>query len=184
LPIQFADQAWLERFRAGDRRALEECYRDYYGQAVRATSMLRGADQETVIHEVFYRLLHSAELRRSFEGGSFGAWLHTLARNQAIDFLRRAKRDVPLEEGQVAGEERGGARPDLEADLDARRLVERFKREVLPPAWAPVFEKRFLQQLDQREAAAQLGISRTTLAYRELRIRALLKRFLLRAEEL
>ena len=51
--------------------------------------------------------------------------------------------------------------------------------QVLPPAWRPVFEARFLQHLNQSEAATQLGMRRTTLAYRELRIRALLRKFLL-----
>ena len=42
-----------------------------------------------------------------------------------------------------------------------------------------MFEARFLQHLNQSEAAALLGMRRTTLAYRELRIRALLRKFLL-----
>lgn len=42
-----------------------------------------------------------------------------------------------------------------------------------------MFELRFLHQLPQRDAASRLGINRTTLAYREVRIRRLLKRFLL-----
>ena len=40
-----------------------------------------------------------------------------------------------------------------------------------------------MKQLSQREAAAELSISRTTLAYQEMRIRSLLKSWLLRLEE-
>ncbi|NPC78158.1 RNA polymerase subunit sigma-70, partial [Pyxidicoccus fallax] len=57
-----------------------------------------------------------------------------------------------------------------------------FRREHLPAKWAPVFEARFVRQLSQREAAAALGLHRTTLAYQELRIRSLLKKFLLPPE--
>jgi DNA-directed RNA polymerase specialized sigma24 family protein len=58
-------------------------------------------------------------------------------------------------------------------------LVARFRERVLPPRWEPVFRARFLEQLDQREAARQLGIPRTTLVYHERRIRALLRAFML-----
>jgi RNA polymerase sigma-70 factor (ECF subfamily) len=62
-------------------------------------------------------------------------------------------------------------------------LIERFRRERLPPDWVGVFERRFLEQLTQHEAARALGIRRTTLAYRELRIRRALRAFLLEEEE-
>jgi RNA polymerase sigma-70 factor (ECF subfamily) len=45
-----------------------------------------------------------------------------------------------------------------------------------------VFETRFLLGLEQKEAAARLGISRTTLAYQEYRVKALLRRFVLRGD--
>ena len=41
-----------------------------------------------------------------------------------------------------------------------------------------MFDLCLVQQLTQREAAAALGLHRTTLAYRELRIRRALRRFL------
>jgi RNA polymerase sigma-70 factor (ECF subfamily) len=43
-----------------------------------------------------------------------------------------------------------------------------------------VFDARFIQQLDQPEAARLLGMHRTTLIYQEYRVRTLLKRFVLR----
>ena len=40
----------------------------------------------------------SAEARRGFHGGSLSAWLSTLARNKAIDFLRRQRREEASDE--------------------------------------------------------------------------------------
>jgi RNA polymerase sigma-70 factor (ECF subfamily) len=60
--------------------------------------------------------------------------------------------------------------------------VERFCREHLPAKWAKVFDARFLRQLPQREAARELGIQRSTLAYQEQQVRELLTAFLLSAE--
>lgn len=58
-------------------------------------------------------------------------------------------------------------------------LVERFQREVLPPKYRALFDARFLRQLPQREAARELGIERSTLAYQEQRVRELLESFFL-----
>ena len=69
--------------------------------------------------------------------------------------------------------------PSWEDAAHARLLVDEFRRRHVPPAWQGVFELRFLQQLPQREAAARLSMSRTTLAYREIRLRRLLKRHFL-----
>lgn len=176
-PAAPVDAAWLEAFHAGARSIIETCYREHFATVDRAIGeILRGADRETVVHEVFSRLIAREDLRRAFRGGSLGAWLTAVARNQAIDYRRRLAREAPLLAGETAG--RAGVAGWEEA-AEARILIERFRREHLPPAWEDVFELCFLRQLSQREAGAELGISRTTLAYRELRIRLRLRRFLL-----
>lgn len=166
---------WLEAFHAGDRGVLEGCYREHFGAIERAIGgVLGGADRETVIHELFSRLMASDELRRAFTGGSFVAWVCTVARNQAIDYQRRRGRETSISD-EVAG-------VSWQEAADARVLVERFKRG-LRPDWVGVFELRFLQQMTQHEASRALGLHRTTLAYRELRIRRALRVFLLGDEE-
>jgi RNA polymerase sigma-70 factor (ECF subfamily) len=183
-PGAAADEAaldpWLEAFHRGERGALEACYREHFDTVDGAAgAILRGADRETVVHEVFSRLIARAELRRAFRGGSFAAWLATVARNHAIDYRRRLARETSLSD-----DARGGAESaSWEEAAQARLLVERFRRESLPAEWAPVFELCFVQQMSQREAAQALGISRTTLAYREMRIRRELRRFVLEADE-
>jgi RNA polymerase sigma-70 factor, ECF subfamily len=169
-------EAWLERFHRGDRRTLEGCYRDHFVTVERAIGSLLGlADRETAIHELFSRLIGSPDLRRSFQGGSFAAWLATVARHQAIDTWRRTTRETSaLAEAALPVE--GG---HWEETAQARLLIERFRQGQLPAEWQGVFELRFLEQLPQREAAAKLSLPRTTLAYREIRIRRLLRRFLL-----
>jgi RNA polymerase sigma-70 factor (ECF subfamily) len=170
--------AWLAGFHRGDPDIIERCYRDHF-EVVEAAirQVLVPADRETVIHEVFWRLLSNPELRRSFRGGSMAAWLATVTRNLAIDYLRRLTREValPAEDSQQPV-------PALDGQADARLLLEQFQRQRLPAAWWPVFDLRFLRQLSQREAAAALRIRRTTLAYRELRIRQALRAFLMEDE--
>jgi RNA polymerase sigma-70 factor (ECF subfamily) len=168
---------WLADFHEGASAALERFYREHFVTVERAVGrVLRGADRETVVHEVFFRIVSNGELRRRLRGGSPAAWIASVARNHAIDFQRRHRREVlddsahaviPIDQ------------PALDEAADAHLLVERFRNEVLPAKWRPVFEACFVRQLTQRDAAAELGMSRTTLLYQQHRVRALLRRFLL-----
>jgi RNA polymerase sigma-70 factor (ECF subfamily) len=177
---------WLARFHAGEPALLGECYRTHFDAVSRAVgSVLTGADRETVVHDVFLRMVSQPSMRSGFQGGSLGAWLSVVARRQALDFARsRARESAAV--ARFADEEPGAfSGPDaerLERRLEAQRLVERFRREQLPAKWVPVFEAIFLRGLSQREAAAELGLSRTTLAYQELRVRHLLKKHFLSPE--
>jgi RNA polymerase sigma-70 factor (ECF subfamily) len=171
---------WLEAFHRGDRAVIERCYREHFTGVERAVgTLLRGADRETVVHEVFSRLIARAELRRSFRGGALGAWLATIARNQAIDYHRRLAKERPF----GSGDDETLKVAAWEEATQARLAIDRFRRSRLRPEWVPVFELRFVQQLSQHAAARALGLSRTTLAYRELRIRRDLRHFVLEGEE-
>jgi RNA polymerase sigma-70 factor (ECF subfamily) len=170
---------WLSRFHAGETAVLNDCYREHFDTVRRAAMrVLPEVDAETVIHDVFLRLVSSPEVRRSFQGGSLSAWLTTLARNQALDVVRRRQREAEALSRLAAEPEHEESGPP-EPQLDAGHLLEHFRKEKLPPKWAPVFEARFVRQLSQREAAAALRMRRTTLAYQELRVRHLLEKFLL-----
>ena len=72
------------------------------------------------------------------------------------------------------------AEPRVEPDVAAaaRRELAAF-RATLPTDWIGVFDACFVRQLSQRDAARALAIPRTTIAYRALRIRRALRRFIL-----
>jgi RNA polymerase sigma-70 factor (ECF subfamily) len=172
---------WLQAFHAGRRPCMEQCYREHFDTVDRAVrGILLGADRETVVHEVFLRLLADSSLRCRFHGGAFAAWLRTVARNQAIDYARRRRLELALLD--QAGAAELAVEDRLDQRTDVRRALERFRTEVLPPKWQPVFVARFVEGQDQSAAARSLGIPRTTLAYQEFRIRKLLRRFMLRGE--
>jgi len=177
------DDAWLRAFHAGERACLEGCYREQLEMVGRAVGAIvaTGADRETLVHEVFFRLLNEETLRRKFRGGSFAAWLRVVARNQAIDYARRRRLEVRISDDAVGAAE-STADPGLEQRIDVRLTLERFRLHVLPREWHRVFAARFLEQQDQPAAARSLGMRRTTLAYQEYRIRRLLRRFVLRGE--
>lgn len=183
LPGTDDEAAWLRRFHAGDRDVLERCYRDHFRKVANAAGRVLGVvDAETVTHEVFYRLLSDRSVREGFRGGNVGAWLAQIASNAAIDAVRRRRREVEPEAAEAAAVRDGAVDPSrVDEEVEAKMLVERFK-ERLPEKWLPLFEARFLRQLPQRDAAKELGMQRSTLAYQEQKIRELLESFLIEGE--
>ncbi len=174
--------SWLERFWAGEREAIAECYFDHF-EAVQAcvARYLSGAEREVIVQDVFLKIISSEKVRRSFKEGSLRAWLLRVARNRAIDHLRARNRQVPVEPAEV---DRLADRPvdTWEDRIWARELIGKFVEEVLPKPWRPIFELRFVKKRSQRQAAAELGMLRTTLAYRERKIRRLLVEFMEQVE--
>jgi RNA polymerase sigma-70 factor (ECF subfamily) len=173
---------WLGEFHAGSHGVMTQLYVDQFATVDRAVGrVLRGADKETVVHEVFCRLLSDPNLRASFQGGSIRAWLSTVGRNLALDYRRRRQREQLCGTAEdVHDDVEDGV--NLESQLEARELIGRFRDERLPEKWRAVFDARFVRQLQQSEAARALGIHRTTLLYQEFRIRQLLRRFFLGRE--
>ena len=176
------EEVWLRAFHAGLRDCLEQCYRDHLDTVDRAVAMIvAGADRETLVHEVFFRLLNEETLRRGFGGGSLASWLRVVARNQAIDYARRRRLEVSLPDEANPPSDLT-ATGQFERQIDARLTLERFRAQALPRKWQRVFLARFVEQQDQPTAARSLGMRRTTLAYQEYGIRRLLRRFVLRGE--
>jgi RNA polymerase sigma-70 factor (ECF subfamily) len=178
-PIDLDCATAQKRFHEGDRDFVGLLYRETYEAVDTAVGrVLRGADRETVVHDVYLRLLTKPELRRSFTGGSIRSWLMTVAYNLAVDFWRHHRRETSLEDPETSLIDPMSRRMEERAELNL--FVERFRRDGLPEQLWPLFEARFLERLHQREAARRLGMHRTTLAYRELRVRRLLRAFLRR----
>src|SRR5688572_25658047 len=157
------ESAFVASFHAGDRKVLERVYRDCFKAVWMATSrILRDVDAETVTHEVFLRVLSDAKVRESFTGGSICSWLAQIGTRAAIDRYRRLRRETNAIDDAPEVDPRR-----VDDEVEAKMLVERFRKERLPPKWESVFEARFLRQLPQRTAAKELGMQRSTLAYQE-----------------
>ena len=88
-----SESGWLRAFHAGERACLEQCDRANFDMVDQVVGrIVTGTDRETLVHEIFFRLINEEPLRRGLAGGSFGAWLRVVARNQAIDYARRRRR--------------------------------------------------------------------------------------------
>tara|TARA_Y100001934_G_C12056709_1_gene633342 strand:+ start:128 stop:685 length:558 start_codon:yes stop_codon:yes gene_type:complete len=178
------DEQWLKRFHAGDPALISEVYREHFDAASAAVARyLRGPDGETVVQDIFLKMVSDQHFRENFKGGGFRAWLNTVARNRAIDFIRKHRHEKLSADGEMQEEVPEIKEQSFVGRLEARQLIEQFRANELPEKWRDVFEARFMRQLTQREAAAELKIPRTTIAYQEIRIRRKLEAFFLNAQE-
>ena len=161
------DAAAVRRMVAGSEAALESIY-DRYAPAIFAAAYRLTSDRgtaEEVVQETFLALWNRAE---SFDStaGSLAAWLHTIARNRAIDRLRAAGRRPALVALSSAAA----------SDEDTTQALERLVSggSVIASASEPPSPEAAFATVGMREAigtalAAMPEVERTVivLAYQE-----------------
>jgi RNA polymerase sigma factor (sigma-70 family) len=113
----------------------------------------RGAAEDVTAQafERAFRKSKSYDARR----GSERAWLFGIARNAALDELRKRKRTAHLD-GDV---EDVAPPPEDEADEALRRVAVRRAVAALPPRERELIALKFQAGLDNAELAAVLGVS-------------------------
>ncbi|MGN9813500.1 RNA polymerase sigma factor [Micromonospora sp. BQ11] len=164
---------------AGDEDAFRFLYRSLQPGLLRYLTALVGADAEDVASEAWLQI--SRDLP-TFTGGEFRAWTVTIARNRAMDHLRRQRRrpslPVPVQAlSELAGDtdtaERAGETIGTEAAL---ALI-----ATLPPREAEAVLLRAVIGLDAESAGRVLGRrpgAVRTAAHRGLRrLAALMERY-------
>jgi RNA polymerase sigma-70 factor (ECF subfamily) len=136
----------------GDPSALHFLYLRYAEDVCRyVEGIVRDpAEAEDITHNVFAKLM-TAILRYEKEAASFAAWIFRVARNAAIDELRR-KRQIPF--GSVTLPERAQETGDPDVSLALREAL-----EAIPDSQRKVLLLRHLVGLKPPEIAEVLGKS-------------------------
>ena len=116
-------------------------------------------DVTALAFERAYRRRASFDARR----GSQRGWLFGIARNAALDELRRRKRCAPLV-GEITDE--AGPAPDEEADLALRRATVRAALATLSERERELVALKFHGGLSNAELAAVLGTSESNAGTR------------------
>ena len=149
-----SDKELVSRVRAGDQNAMGTLY-DRYSPLVYAVGLRVLADTaaaEDVLQEVFMQLWRNPA-RFDASRGSLGAWLAVIARNRAIDALRKRRYESDIEDIVVSVE------PDLASEADRSRAAKNV-RDVLNgmhPAQRQALEMAFFEGLTHTEIAAKIG---------------------------
>jgi len=155
------DKNTIEALRGGDHRAFERVFDAFFG---RVKAFIFGyvksvADAEELAEEVFVGLwMNRAALDPS---RSFGAYLHTVARNSALNFLRRKfVRDRYADAPAVEGE---GATPEEEIVARETALLIEMAVERMPAQRREIYRLSRGEGLTNGEIAERLGTTKRTV---------------------
>jgi RNA polymerase sigma-70 factor (ECF subfamily) len=141
------DAELIRAAQGGDRGAFGELYRRY-ARMVHGVLLARvpRSQVDDLVHDVFINALGGLDRLR--DTGAFGGWLATLARNRAIDHLRRARHTVEVTDAIEAP-----ASHHAEA-LAVLALVRR-----LPEAYRETLTLRLVEGMTGPEIAAATGLT-------------------------
>jgi RNA polymerase sigma-70 factor (ECF subfamily) len=152
LPARVEWVELVEAAVAGDEAAFAQLHREF-GAMVHGLLLARvdPASADDLTQEVF--LCAWQRLDRLHDPRAWPAWLATIARNRAVDHLRRARRPGTLPpEAQLEG-----AALDPATQTEARRLLELIRE--LPTAHAEPLILRLVEGLSGPEIAERTGLS-------------------------
>jgi RNA polymerase sigma-70 factor (ECF subfamily) len=140
--------------KAGDQSAVAQLY-DRYSAVVYAVALRVLGDTgaaEDVLQEVFLQLWRNPG---AFDAarGSLAPWLAVIARNRAIDFLRKRKPETNLEDVIIS------VAPDLARDADRARAAEKVRGVIgtMPPPQRSALEMAYFEGMSHSEIASKTG---------------------------
>ncbi|MBI3923311.1 MAG: RNA polymerase sigma factor [Armatimonadetes bacterium] len=171
-----SDEELMEKVAAGDAQALGALFERYkqpvFGFLYRM--LHESATAEDVLQDTFLRIY---DRRRSYRSGMrFSTWLYTIARNLALDRLKRSSHRE-LSFGQVIHEPHTSDVDSLQKLVEKEQLASEVRRAVdsLPE------DQRFVIVLREYQDLSYAEISRITGATEEaVRVRAHRARLALR----
>ena len=149
-----SDLALVTAIRSGDQAAMAELYDRYsaivYSVALRVLQDTGAA--EDVLQEIFMQLWRNPG---AFDAsrGNMGAWLAVIARNRAIDALRRRKPEDDIEDVVVSVE------PDFASVADRARVMEKVRGALdgMPAPQRAALEMAYFEGLTHAEIAEKTG---------------------------
>jgi RNA polymerase sigma-70 factor, ECF subfamily len=148
------DASLVSSIRSGNQSAMAVLY-DRYSAIVYSVALRVLGDTgvaEDILQEVFLQLWRNPGLFDASRG-NLAPWLAVIARNRAIDSLRKRRPETGVEEVYVSVE------PDLAGEADRSRAMEKV-RSVLGQMPAPqrtAVEMAYFQGMTHTEIAVKTG---------------------------
>ncbi|MEG9438882.1 sigma-70 family RNA polymerase sigma factor [Edaphobacter sp. HDX4] len=149
-----SDDSLLQRVSERDQSAMTKLF-DRYGGMVYSVALrvLRDAGSaEDLLQEVFFQLWRNPTSFVSSRG-SLGAWLLVVARNRAIDILRRRRPMESVDDYPLS------SRENLASEVERGAMMQKVRSvlTVLPPEQRNVVELAYFEGLSQTEIADRTG---------------------------
>lgn len=166
--------ASYRRFLNGDDDGLVGIIKEYKdGLILYLNTFTRDLDlAEDLMEDTFVKLVTD---RPAFKGkSSFKTWLYAIARNKALDRLRRRRHDVPLSE--VEGQIDDGRLLEDEYLRQDRKIAVHKALDALAPDQRQALYLSYIEGFDNREVAAIMKKSGRQIENLLYRAKASLKR--------
>ncbi|MEL6530430.1 MAG: RNA polymerase sigma factor [Pseudomonadota bacterium] len=167
-----SDEALMEKVKQADKASLRVLYDRHSGplSAFVGKSLSDPVDAADIVHEAFISVWDgSAKFR---ENTSFRAWLYRIARNKAIDRLRKNKREVLAEPDDTIPD--SDPDPGEVAEICEDRDRVRACLEKLSAAHRKVVSLSFFEGMTYREIADVEDVSEGTIKSRIFHAKKLL----------
>lgn len=185
MPLLRDSPELLASFRGGDPATLSVVYRAYSMQVERYLKMLsRRLPHVPCFADIAD--LHQDTFERAFSFGArgaydasrpFGPYLLTIAHHCFVNALRKARRELPDADVDVAESLEELPRHESACDPHVTELLDRYVRG-LPAPLRSTFEQRFVFGHSQAVASSELGVTRRNLRTREEHLKRGLRRAL------
>jgi RNA polymerase sigma-70 factor (ECF subfamily) len=149
-----SDLALVTAIRSGDQGAMAALYDRFssivYAVALRVLQETTAA--EDVLQDIFMQLWRNPGAFDSSRG-NMAAWLAVIARNRAIDALRRRRPQDEIEDVVVAVE------TDLASETDRSRAMEKVRGalQAMPSSQRSAIEMAYFEGLTHTEIAEKTG---------------------------
>ena len=148
------EESLLGRVSKGDQQAMAEIF-DRYSRLVYSVALRVLSDSghaEDVMQEVFLKVWREPQVFFQ-DRGRLGAWLAVVARNRAIDSLRRRKPSDSVEDVILA------SRTDIASEVERESLIDKIRgaMRILPPEQKLSMELAYFEGLSHSEIAARTG---------------------------
>ena len=144
----------MSAIRSGDEQAMAELYGRYSGVVYSVALRVLGETgaAEDVLQEVFMQLWRNPD---AFDAnrGSLAGWLAVIARNRAIDSLRRRRPELDIDDVVVSCE------PDMTRKADWSRALDKIRAALasMPALQRTALDMAFFEGLSHTEIAEKTG---------------------------
>ncbi len=160
-------QAAIEMLLKGNKEGLKKIYDSYmrFVYAVIYDTLKNREDAEDVTSEFFIKLIRVAGSYKI--GSGHRMWLATIARNMAIDYIRKNKKEVLSDEWETMGEKDNQAHSG-ESTVEEKTVLSedmRIAMQTLSPKEKEVVDMKLLGQLKFKEIAQITGQPMGTVSW-------------------
>ncbi len=169
----------------GDGKAQHILFNRYSGQMMALCLRYAGDRDEAqdLLQEGFVKVFNKLDM---YNGkGPLGAWIRRTIANNALDFLRRSKREMAHMIKMKVEAEFENVEVQFEIDADENALNEDKLMDMvqqMPPGYRTIFNMYAVEEYTHKEIADQLGITESTSKTQYRKAKAFMRK-LIEAEQ-